>query len=328
MSESAAATITDTAPTTLKRVRLLDIRENKTALRECNRDTVEYKELLASVKENGVFQTITVRECVDEASQQTYYGLVDGLQRFTAAKDAGLDALDVKVIKADDFNVLKTQLILNVQRIETKPAEYSKQLSRMLNMNPTLTMNELAGMLGKSTTFIYERLSLLKLDNKIAKLVDEGKINLPNAYALAKLPPEEQPAFVDRAMTQPPQEFIPQTTIRVKELKEAARKGQAAAPAEFVAQPRQRKLAELKEEYANPTVVKELVQKTGAKTAEDGFMLGVKWALHMDPISVAQDKAKDEARKKEAEEAKIRREIEKEEKKKSQVVASALGVKE
>lgn len=328
MSEDTSSSAVAEAPASLRRVRLLDIRENKTALRECNRDTVEYKELLESVKMHGVFQTITVRECVDEQTQQTYYGLVDGLQRYTAAKDAGLDELDVKVIKADDFEVLKTQLILNVQRIETTPAAYSKQLSRMLNMNPTLTMQELASMIGKSSTFLYERLSLLKLDNKIAKLVDEGQINLPNAYAIAKLPTEEQAAFVDRAITQQPQEFIPQTIARVKELKEAARKGQQAGPAEFVPTPRQRKLSELKEEFNNPTVVNDLVHKAGAKTAHDGFILGVKWALHMDPISMQQDKAKDEARKKDAEEAKARRKKEQEEKQKANVVANALGVKE
>lgn len=324
MSETAAAT--EIAPTTLRSVRLLDIRENKTALRKCERDTEEYKELLESVKTNGVLQTITVRECTDPETQQKYYGLIDGLQRFTAAKDAGFDTLDVKVITADDFGVLKTQLILNVQRIETKPAEYSRQLSRMLNMQPMMTLQELADMIGKSHTFIYERLSLLKLDNKISGLVDTGKISLPNAYALAKLPTEEQAAFADRAMTQTPQEFIPQTAARNKELREAARKGQDAAPAVFTPSPRQRKLSELKDEFTNPTVASELVKKTGITSAMDGFLLGVKWALHMDPVSIDQAMAKEEARKKDAEDAKARRAAEREAKEKEGVVASALGV--
>lgn len=313
-------------PTTLRRVRLLDIRENKTALRECNRETPEYKELLSSVKKVGVIQTITVRECVDSQTQAKYYGLVDGLQRFTAAKDAGLDSLDVKVITADDLEVLTTQLVLNIQRIETKPAEYSKQLSRMLVMNPTLTMTELSDMIGKSATFIYERLSLLKLDNKIAKLVDEGKINLPNAYALAKLPPEEQGAFTDRALTQTPQEFIPQTSARLKEIRDANRKGQDAAPAVFTPQPHQRKLTELKEEFTNPKVGSALVAAAGITDAAGGFALGVKWALHMDQDSIAQAKAKDEARKKDAEEAKARRADEREQKAKAAVVSDAMGV--
>jgi len=319
---------TAVAPSTLRNVRLLDIRESKTALRKCERDTPEYKELLESVKANGVLQTITVRECVDPETQQKYYGLIDGLQRFTAAKDAGLDSLDCKVITADDFCVLKTQLILNVQRIETKPAEYSRQLSRMLNMQPMMTLQELADMIGKSHTFIYERLSLLKLDNKISPLVDAGKINLPNAYALAKLPTEEQAAFVDRAMTQTPQEFIPQTAARNKELRDAARKGQDAAPAVFTPTARQRKLSELKDEFQNPTVASVLVSKTGVKTAEEGFMLGVKWALHMDPISMEQSIAKEESRKKDAEDAKARRAAEREAKEKAGVVAAALGVSE
>ncbi len=324
MTETAVAE----SPTELRKIRLLDIRENKTALRPCDRETEQYKELLESVKKNGVLQTITVRECEDESTKQKYYGLVDGLQRFTAAKDAGMDTLDAKVITANDFEVLKTQIILNIQRIETKPAEYSKQLARMMAMNPALTLTELASMIGKSSQFIYERLSLLKLDNKIAKLVDESKINLANAYALSKLPPEEQGAFVDRAIQLTPQEFIPTASARVAEINEAKRKGREVAPAIFQAVPHQRKLSEVKAEFEKPSIGKELCHKVGVKTAIEGFELGVKWALHMDPISIDQAKAKDEARKKDAEEAKARRAEEREQTKRKGAVAAALGVSE
>jgi ParB/RepB/Spo0J family partition protein len=313
-------------PSSMRTVLVVDIRENKTALREVDRKSEEYQQLLASVKKEGVIQSITVRECIDPENQQKYYGLVDGLHRLTAARDAGITSLDCKVIQANDFDVLRKQIILNIQRVETKPAEYSQQLARMLNANPALTMNELAEMIHKSPAFIYERLSLLKLNEKIAKLVDGGEIPLANAYSLAKLPAEEQGNFVDRAITMQPPEFIPLVSTRVKEIREAKRKGQDVAPAGFVPVARLRKLADIKDEFAKKQVGATLVQSCATK--EDAFAMGVAWCLHMDPVSQEQDKAKEEARKVEAEAAKKRRAAEKEKEKQAKALATGLGVKE
>jgi len=299
-------------PSTFRSIPLGLIRENKTALRGVRRESQEYQELLASVRRDGVLMNITVRECQDPDTKEKFYGLVDGLQRLTAAKDAGLETLDCKVIQADDFEVLRKQIVLNIQRIETKPAEYSQQLARMMNANPLLTISELSEMLGKSPEFIYQRLSLLKLDNEISKVVDEGRITLANAYALAKLPQEEQRNFVERAVSMQPNEFIPLASARLKEIREANRKGQAAHPPEFVPIPRLRKLAEIKDEHVQRSIGPQLLKAANVTTLEEAFALGVKWVLHVDPLSIESDKAKEEARRKEAKDAAERRKTERE----------------
>ena len=325
--EQAEAVVDGSAtPGVVRRISLAQIRESDTALRGVNRDTEDYKQLLDSIRKHGVLENITVRECVDPATQAKYYGLINGLQRFSCAKDAGLTEIDAKVIQANDFEVLQKQIILNARRVETKPAEYSQQLKRMLIMNPGMTMNEMAATLSCSTGFLYERLALLKLNNEIAKLVDSGEISLPNAYSLAKLPPDEQVAYKDRAITQSSQEFIPQVTERVKQLNEAKRKGADPKPEGFVAVARQRKLEDLKTENERPTVGRQLISDLKITDPVDAFALGVKWALCLDPISIQQAKAKDEARRKEAEEAKARRAEEKAQKEKDSVVANAMGV--
>lgn len=318
--------IVDKAPTRLERARVADIRENETALRGVDRTNEEYIRLVQSVKKDGIIETITVRDCEDPVTKQHYYGLINGLQRFNAAKDAGYDEIDVKVITATDYEVLEKQIILNAQRVQTKPAEYSQQIKRMLTMNPALTLKELADRLSVSEQFLYERLSLLKLNNDIAKLVDDGKIGLTNAYALAKLPVDEQMAFKDRAITQTPQEFTPPVTKRLKELNEAKRKGQDAKPESFEATPRLRKLDEVKQEYLNPALGKVFVEKLKITDPIEAFAMGVKWALHMDPNSIAQAKAKDEARKKEQADAKARRDKEKEEREGKADLNKVLGV--
>jgi len=294
----------------LTTIKLAEIRENPVALRSVNKDSEQYQGLVDSIRQKGFFGAITVRQQEDKESGDTYYELVDGLHRFCAAKDAGLEEINCDIVTYGDDAVLEAQIMANIHKVETRPVEYSKQLTRILTRNPLMTEAELATKLGKSPQWIQQRLGLTKIsDEGIIKLVDEGKIKLANAYALAKLPPEEMANFVDRAMTQQPDEFVPAVNARVKEIREAKRAGQDAAPAEFQPVAFMQKLTDIKTELESGAVAKVLCQ--GLKTPADGFAMAVKWALHLDPKSVEAQKAKDEERKQKVEEQKKKREAEK-----------------
>ena len=308
----------------LKSIKISDIRENPVALRTVNRESEEYLGLVDSIRVRGFLGAITVRTKNDSETGQSYYELVDGLHRFSASKDAGLEMINADVVSLDDDQTLEAQIMTNIHKIETRPIEYSKQLTRILVRNPLMTEAELAAKLGKSTQWISERLGLTKIANEnISLLVNEGKIKLANAYALAKLPPEEMPGFVDRAMTQQPDEFIPVIQARVKEIKEAKRKGHDAAPAEFQPVAFMQKMKDIKDELSNPQVGPALVAFTGATSAIEGFALAMKWLMHLDPKSVEVQKAKDDERKKVADEAKKKREIERAEKAKEKAAKAA-----
>jgi ParB/RepB/Spo0J family partition protein len=283
----------------LKKVAVSEIRENPVALRTVNRESEEYMGLVDSIREKGFLGAITVRPKTDVETGQTYYELIDGLHRFCATKDAGFEEINVDVVSLDDAQVLEGQLMLNIHKVETRPIEYSKQLTRILVLNPLLTEAELASKLGKSPQWISERLGLTKIANEnIALLVNEGKIKLANAYALAKLPPDEMAAFVDRAMTQQPDEFLPVVHARVKEIKDAKRKGLDAAPQEFQPVAFMQKMKDIKEELENRQVGAALIRATGVSTPEDGFHLAIQWVMHLDVKSIAVQKAKDDERAK------------------------------
>ena len=282
---------------TLKHIKLSSIRENPIALRSVDRDNPEYIQLAASIKARGVLESILVRELKDPETGQTFYGLVNGLQRFTASQDAGFDTIPAQIMHLSDMEVLDAQIITNAQRVETKPVEYSKQLIHILASNPLLTMGELAGRLHKSVAWLNERLRLVKLDNAIAPLANEGQIVLANACALANLPPDEQSRFVDRAMTLPPSEFVPTVNARAKEIRDAKRQGRDPNKSnDFIPVPHIQKLSVLKSELENPTVSRLLIAKADARTPADGFALALQWALHLDPISIEQGKADHAAR--------------------------------
>ena len=223
----------NTPKTEMKHVPLGLIREPDEALRKVDPDKEEYVGLVESIRVRGVMNPITVRELKDEDTGDIVYGLVDGLHRFSASKDVGLDTIPSHVISCEDGELIEARIMANVHKIETKPVEYSRALLKILQNNPLMSKNDLASRLAKTGAWISERLGLLKLTDGIGSLVDEGKIGLSNAYALAKLPQEEQDEFVDRAMTMTPQQFTPTVNARVKELRDARRKGRDAAPEEF-----------------------------------------------------------------------------------------------
>lgn len=289
----------------LKRIPLNAIRENPVALRGVNRQHADYMGLVDSVKARGILNPILVREIRGDAGE-VMYGLIDGLHRFTASLDAGKSDIPAQVMDMDDAQTMEAQLIGNIQKIETLPAQYTKQLQKILAGNPLLTMTQLANKLNKSTTWLNDRLSLTKLMEGIATLVDAGTINLSNAYLLAKLPEEEQGNFVDRAISMSPAEFTPTVLNRKKEIDTARRQGRDPKPAEFTPSPTLQRLAIIKQELDNPNQVTALLKKYPTKTPEDGALLALKWVLHLDPDSVAVAREKDNVRRKEHEQQKIK----------------------
>ena len=291
-------------------IAIAQVRPNDVALRQVNRESETFLGIVESVRSRGIINPISVRERTeDEGEEQiTYYELVDGLHRYTAAMEAGLEEVPVHVVNLKDDEVLEAQIIANIHKQETRPIEYTNQLKRILSRNPLMTASELAVKLGKSVQWIQQRLSLSNINNaEIQSLIDEGKIVLANAYALAKLPEDEHANFISNAMTDPPSEFIPLAQARGKEIKEANRQGKDKKPATFEPQAHAQKVKVVKEEFENSQVGPDLISKAGASTAQEGWNLAVSWFLHLDADSVAAQKEKWDAKQKSLAETKVER---------------------
>jgi len=317
----------DRVPFVVGMVNIALIRESEVALRAVNRQSEKYLMLVESIRRQGVLNAICVREVKDPVSGNIVYGLVDGLHRFTAAKDAGLIEIPARVTTLDDRELLEAQIIANIHKVETKPVEYTKQMMRILAGNPLMTRRELAGRLAQTEAWISQRLNLLKLSPKIQELVDTDRIRLSNAYALAKLPAEEQIDFVDRAMTDTPQVFVPSIYNRVKEIKDAKQKGKDAAPAEFTPTIHLQKLSDVKKMYESPEEMAGMIcNAQGAKSVLDGFKAAISWCLHMDDLSIRSAEVDYNARKAKREEEVARRKVEREEKKRAEAATKAADL--
>jgi ParB family chromosome partitioning protein len=279
-------------------VRLEDIRENPVALRAVDRESEDYLGLCDSIRSIGVLNAISLRRKTEDVdgTEVTFYELCDGLHRYSAAKDAGLVEVPAIIVDLDDAAVQEAQVMANVHRIVTRPVEYTRQLNRIFAANPTMTVADLAGRLCKSSSWVSQRLGLLKLGDDVAKIVDDGKISVSNAVALAKLPQDEQSNFVDHAMTMGAEEFVPTIQKRVKEIRDAKKQGRAAEAPVFSPVAKLQKLGELKSELETPTIGPQLVKTNKVKTAEAGFALCLAWVLHLDPASIEVQKAAAEAK--------------------------------
>lgn len=282
----------------LKHIPLADIQPNPAKLREVDTESAKFQGIIASIKDIGVLNAVNVRLMTDDESGETYYELVDGFHRFTACQAAGLDSIPAQVLdiasegEEAEGQVLAAQIMANVQRVETKPVEYATQLLRMLNLNPMLSQAELAGQLNVSTDWLSKTLKLTKIESiEIKEAIDDSRISLSNAYALSQLPPEEQINLLDDAITEDPKAFAQTVNARKKEIKEANRAGRETKAAEFVPRPRMKNLKAVTEACENDSLISSIIAESGASDPADVFKLALDYVRHIDPATLATEKA-------------------------------------
>ena len=280
-------------------------------LRPLDKEDPAFQELVADVETYGVQQSISVNHYVDENGNDRYT-LVDGLQRLSAAREAGIDSL--VCILEDDMgttDMLAKQFRLNKHRVDTRPAAFGKQMRRILDENPDWTIDKLAQLLSVTNKFIQDRLKLDDLDSNVQKMVDRGEVNLTNALNLQTLPKEERDNWVDRAANQDVTEFGNAVAARRKEIKAALNKGKQVEDEGFVANPIFRKKSDVVDEMTNHGMRKQFMKAHPNAKPEEAFDYAISWVMHMDPETIAERKAKWEkdqqeraAKKKAAKEAK------------------------
>lgn len=263
-------------------------------LREVQKEHERFPMLVESIANLGVLNPISVR--YNETLGK--YTVIDGHQRLAASQEAGLKEVPSQIFEVEDDDTMVMQIVGNLARIETKPVQYAKQLQRIIMMPryQTYSRQELASQLGlnKSLAWLNNQLSLTDLIPENQKLVEEGLIPISNAYWLAKLPADEQIAFVEAAQNDDTGTFSTKVHSRQQELK-AIKKGLSPEAIDPLASARGRKLGEIKKKYEEITA--ELSRKP-----DDPFLLGyyqgVAWAMQMDKATVEAKEAEKQAAKK------------------------------
>lgn len=146
------------------------------------------EELAASIRSQGVLQPLLVRSIGDEK-----YEVVAGARRLRAARMAEKPFVPARVVILSDAEAIEAQAIENLQREEIHPLEEALAYKNMLELEGEVyTVASIAEKLGKSPSYIAQRLRLTELIEPIAQAFLDDRIGVGHALEIAKLQPFEQ----------------------------------------------------------------------------------------------------------------------------------------
>lgn len=149
-------------------------------------DEEALNELAASIKQNGVFQPIILRE-----SSVKGFEIIAGERRFRASKLAGKETIPAIVREFDEETMMQVAVLENLQREDLTPLEEAEAYS-MLMSNLKLTQEEVAQRLGKSRPYIANYLRLLGLPEEVKKMLQDNDIAMGQARTLLGLKDKDQ----------------------------------------------------------------------------------------------------------------------------------------
>ena len=120
--------------------------------------------LADSLAEHGMIQPLTVRE-----TESGYYQIIAGERRWRAARLAGLEEVPVRILQADDRQVMELALVENLQREDLNPMEEARGFDSLIR-EYGLTQEEAANQVGRSRSAVANALRLLQLSAPLASL--------------------------------------------------------------------------------------------------------------------------------------------------------------
>lgn len=136
-------------------------------------------ELAASLKASGQAVAILVRPAGDR------YVIVHGERRWRAARELGWTEIRAEVRDVAAADVPWLALVENLQRSELSPVEEAEALQRLAMAGHTQTT--IAAKLGKTQSYVAQKLRLLKLPENVRRRLNEGALSEGHARQLLRL---------------------------------------------------------------------------------------------------------------------------------------------
>lgn len=153
-------------------------------------------ELAASIAESGVIQPVVVR-----GNRQSGYTLLAGERRWRAAARAKVHQLPA-IIRNDlsDEQAAVLGLIENLQRESLGIIDTARGLQSLCHIHG-LTHDAVAERIGKSRAYVTNYLRILNMAEPVQTLLEDNRLSLGHAKALAGLEPNSQTVLARRAVS-------------------------------------------------------------------------------------------------------------------------------
>lgn len=156
------------------------------------------QELANSIAASGVHQPILVRALSGSRAEDTFrsrqpneplpeFELVAGERRWRASKLAGVDTIPAIVRELTDQQALEIQIIENLQRDDLTALEEAEGYQALVDATG-IDKEEIGAKIGKSRTYVYNRLKLLDLGTEGREAMRAGQIDASRALLIARVP--------------------------------------------------------------------------------------------------------------------------------------------
>ena len=186
-------------------------------------DDTALLDLSRSIKEQGLIQPITVRET------DGHYEIIAGERRFRACQLAGYTEVPCCILSPTEEEAAQMALVENIQRQDLSAVEEARSYVRIMKQTG-LNQEQMAEKLGKSQSFIANKIRLLNLPEEVQEGILEGKITERHGRAILAAEPEKQKAVYEHVLNKSltvrqTEEYIAKTAARKKENKRSRTKG-------------------------------------------------------------------------------------------------------
>lgn len=149
-------------------------------------DEVQLNELAQSIQVNGLLQPIIVRLNDDQK-----YEIIAGERRFRAVELLNWEKIPAIVRDYSNQESAALALIENLQREDLNPIEEAQAYQQLEQMEQ-LPQKDLARKLGKSQSYVANKLRLLKLAQPVQQAIITGTISQRHGRALLTLSEKQQ----------------------------------------------------------------------------------------------------------------------------------------
>ena len=156
----------------------------------------ELLDLTESIKKYGILEPIIVRPLGDK------YELVAGERRYKANVLAGNESIPARIVNLDDAECSEIAIIENLQRKELSALEEALSYKRAIDLGYA-NQKQLAEKIGKSQSYVANKIRLLKLSDEVQDALIENKISERHARSLLKINNlEDQNKMLNKIITE------------------------------------------------------------------------------------------------------------------------------
>lgn len=154
------------------------------------------QELAETIQKHGLLQPIVIREYEPE-----HYEIIAGERRFRAVSYLGWEKIPALVKEMTDSESASMSIIENLQREELTAIEEAQAYQRLMKLNQ-MTQVELAKVIGKSQSFVANKMRLLRLAPAVQRVMLKRELTERHGRCLVGLDEATQVAVMKKILAE------------------------------------------------------------------------------------------------------------------------------